>query len=304
MLRNRAILPLICCIAPVVIRAAPPDQPTPPNWKVDRLVAWCIVPFDARHRSPAERADMIQRLGMRRVAYDWRQQHIVEFEEEIQQYQRRDIEFFAFWSWHESMESLIRKYQIRPQVWQMVAQPKAATQDARVEEAAASLLPLVRKTAALGCPLGIYNHGGWSGEPANMVAVCARLRMKYQANHVGIVYNMHHGHDHMSNFAATLAAMQPYLLCLNLNGMADAESVANGQQKILPLGSGKHERTLIRTLLQSGYRGPIGILDHRPNLDAEDSLRENLNGIRQILTELGFQVSLQHRSSRPLVLAS
>ena len=31
--------------------------------------------------------------------------------------------------------------------------------------------------------------------------------------------------------------MQPYLLCLNLNGMND-----NAQPKILPVGSGQHDR--------------------------------------------------------------
>src|SRR5213075_39483 len=44
----------------------------------DNLVAWCIVPFDAKHRGPKDRADMLVRLGIKRVAYDWRDQHIPE----------------------------------------------------------------------------------------------------------------------------------------------------------------------------------------------------------------------------------
>ena len=39
----------------------------------------------------------------------------------------------------------------------------------------------------------------------------------------------------------------------------------------------------------SGYRGPIGILDHRPETDAEVSLRENLTGLQKLLVEMGDQ---------------
>ncbi len=34
------------------------------------LVAWCIVPFDSQKRGPEERAAMLERLGLRRLAYD------------------------------------------------------------------------------------------------------------------------------------------------------------------------------------------------------------------------------------------
>src|SRR4051812_50030863 len=38
----------------------------------DNLVAWCIVPFDAKKRGPEERAAMLERLGIKHFAYDWR----------------------------------------------------------------------------------------------------------------------------------------------------------------------------------------------------------------------------------------
>src|SRR5690242_2920825 len=46
----------------------------------DNLVAWCIVPFDSRQRSPEDRADLLKRLGFRRFAYDWRAEHLPTFE--------------------------------------------------------------------------------------------------------------------------------------------------------------------------------------------------------------------------------
>ncbi len=271
--------------------AADPPSPAPSVFSQGNLVAWCIVPFDAKNRTPAQRAAMLQELGLTKVAYDWRGRHIPTFEEEILQYQKHGLEFFAFWSWHDSMAELVRKHGIRPQVWKTCPSPAGEDQEQRIIAACRQMMPLVEKTRALGLRLGLYNHGGWGGEPANLVAVCQRLRKN--ADHVGIVYNLHHGHGHIHDFAESLKLMQPYLLCLNLNGMADPKNVQGSKNKILPIGSGKHEQTMMQTILKSGYRGPIGILDHRSHLDARQSLQENLQGLQKILQALDDQTALQ-----------
>lgn len=252
------------------------------NLHRDQLVAWCIVPFDAKQRGPAERAEMVRRIGMTRVAYDWRDIHVPTFEEEILQYKKHDIEFFAFWSWHDAFEPLIEKHGIHPQIWLMFSAPNEGTQEQKVKAAAESLLPMVEKTKRHKLKLGLYNHGGWSGEPKNMVEVCEYLRKHHQADHVGIVYNLHHGHDHIADFEQQLALLKPYLLCLNLNGMND-----NANPKILPIGSGMHDQQMLQTILKSGYDGPIGIIDHRETLDAEESLQQNLTGLHKVLEATG-----------------
>ncbi|MGD9854777.1 MAG: hypothetical protein AB7U20_07480 [Planctomycetaceae bacterium] len=271
-------------VCPSALVAAEP--PVGENFSRDKLVAWCIVPFDAKRRGPEERAQMIERLGMKRVAYDWRDEHVPTFEQEIQQYQQHGLEFFAFWSWHDDFAPLVKKYGIKPQIWMTCPSPAGGSQTERVTAAVQELLPLARKTAELDLPLGLYNHGGWGGEPRNLIAVCEVLRRELGAGRVGIVYNFHHGHDHMADFRESFALMKPHLLCLNLNGMADASRVSGGQDKILPIGTGQHERDLLRIVIDSRYDGPIGILDHRPELDAEQSLRENLTGLEQVLQEL------------------
>jgi hypothetical protein len=248
----------------------------------DNLVAWCIVPFDAEKRGPKARAEMLGRLGISKVAYDWRQEHVPTFEEEILEYQKHGLEFFAFWSWHEDMGRLIEKHGIKPQIWRTMPSPRTGTQEEKVEAAARQMLPLVTRVGELGCKFGLYNHGGWGGEPENLVAVCRWFRDRAGANHVGIVYNFHHGHGHIQDFAESLALMKPYLFCLNLNGMND-----NAQPKILPLGQGRRELAMMKQIIDSGYCGPIGILDHRGDTDAEQSLQENLAGLRQLLRQLG-----------------
>lgn len=266
--------------------ACPGAEPksTSANFQRNQLVAWCIVPFDARKRGPAERAQMVADLGLKRVAYDWRAEHIPQFEREIQEYHKRDIEFFAFWSWHDSLAPLIEKYDVHPQIWLTNPSPSAESQAEKIKLAATHFLPLVQKTRQLGCKLGLYNHGGWGGEPENLVAVCKYLREHHNADHVGIVYNFHHGHEHISDFPASFRAMQPYLLCLNLNGMDYPQ--ATPFRKILPLGEGTNEASMIQTVLDNGYQGPVGILDHRNELDAQESLSLNLKGLQAIFSQL------------------
>jgi len=253
----------------------------------DNLVAWCIVPFDAKHRSPAQRAEMLERLGIKRVAYDWRENHVPEFEEEILQYKKHGLEYTAFWAWHPAIAPLIEKHGIHPQIWITIPDKGGETQQQRVEASAKALLPLVEQVGKLGCKLALYNHGGWAGEPENLVAVTKWLRENAQADHVGIVYNFHHGHGHIADFAEVLAEMKPYLFCLNLNGMNEG-----ARPKIVPIGSGQHELAMMKAIRDSGYCGPIGILDHRADTDTEETLRGNLEGMKKVLKELGDEEAL------------
>lgn len=249
----------------------------------DKLVAWCIVPFDGKKRGPAKRAEMLEGLGLRRVAYDWRAEHVPFFEQEILEYAQRELEYFAFWGVHEVAFQLFEKHGLHPQIWSTLISPDAATQEERVRAAVDQILPLVERTRRMGCRLGLYNHGGWAGEPSNLVAVCAALRELQGAEHVGIVYNLHHAHGHIDDFDEALALMKPYLLCLNLNGMTTGGDQRG--RKILPLGAGEHDVSLLRSIYASGYEGPFGIIGHTQD-DVELRLRDNLDGLAWMLPQL------------------
>jgi len=251
----------------------------PANFAKDQLVAWCIVPFDAKKRGPVERAEMLERLGIQRLAYDWRGQHVPTFEQEILELKKKGIEFFAFWGQHDAMFKLFAKHKIAPQVWQTLGSPRTGTQEQKVEAAAKGLLPLVEKTRTMGCKLGLYNHGGWGGEPANLTAVCAWLRKNAKADHVGIVYNFHHAHDHIDDIGQVIRMMKPYLLCLNLNGMN-----RGAKPKIVPIGQGKCEAAMIQAVIDAGYDGPIGIIGHDAGVDVEVRLKQNIDGLAALLT--------------------
>jgi sugar phosphate isomerase/epimerase len=272
---------LIYMVFLVFVAGCADKKPSSDLFRQDNLVAWCIVPFDKNERSPEERAAMLQRLGIQKFAYDWREKHVPEFEAEILMCQKYGIEYFAFWGEHPEAFALFEKYNLHPQIWKTLPSPQGNSQEERVELAGKSMLPLVEKTRELGCKFGLYNHGGWGGEPENLVAVVDWLRANTDAEHVGLVYNLHHGHEHISHFKESLELMLPYLHCLNLNGMN-----SNGDPKILALGKGEHEEALLRIIKESGYDGPIGILGHQSDLDAEIALKENLEGLRAIQSRL------------------
>lgn len=260
-----------------------PDKPVSNIYAKENLVAWCIVPFDGKKRGPAERAAMCAKLGLKKIAYDWRQEHVPTFEKEILEYKKHGLEYFAFWGEHKAAFKLFKKYDLHPQIWITLRGSDKGTQEQRIQMAAKQLLPLVKRTAEMGSKLGLYNHGGWGGEPENLVAVCEYLKKHHAGHHVGIVYNQHHAHSRIDDFAKILTLMKPHLLCLNLNGMT-TEGDKHGK-KILPLGEGEHDVALLKMIRNSGYVGPIGIIGHTQD-DVEQRLQDNLDGLEWIRPQL------------------
>ena len=252
------------------------------------LVAWCIVPFDAKKRGPEERAAMLETLGIRRLAYDYRAEHVPTFDAEIAALKKRNIELTAWWfpttmnGEARKILTVLKKNKVHPQLWVMGAgEPPSNARDnaGQVEKEVLRLVPIVEAAQAIGCKVGLYNHGGWFGEPTNQIAIIKRLRMP----NVGIVYNLHHGHDQLDRFPELLELMKPHLLAINLNGM-----VENGDKtgkKIMPIGQGTRDLELLRVIQKSGWRGPIGILNHTDE-DAELRLRDNIDGLEWLAAQL------------------
>lgn len=282
-LTSRFFFLLLFAAAPVSAE----DTAIPENFRRENLVAWCIVPFDAKRRDAGARAEMLKNLGIRRVAYDWREVHIPEFESEITTCKEHGIDFFAFWKGHESAYPIFAQHGIKPQIWHPLQTGKGLSNKEKIASAAEAIVPLATRTKEAGLALGLYNHGGWGGLPDNLVAVCKALHEK-GFDKVGIVYNLHHAHPRIATFEDDLHRMKPFLLCLNLNGMADpaVEDVSKSEVKVKPIGKGVHERDMIAATIASGYDGAIGIIGHVAARDVEEVLRENLEGLERILAGL------------------
>jgi sugar phosphate isomerase/epimerase len=272
-----AIAVLIAAVAGAAAAAGRADD----LFARENLVAWCIVPFDARKRTPEQRAEMLQRIGIRRYAYDWRDEHLPTFDAELTELKKRNIELTAVWfpsTLNDRARVLLdglRKHKLKPQLWVTL---NVNDLQAGVD----AITPIAREAATLGCTVALYNHGGWFGEPENQLATIDRLRADGITN-VGIVYNLHHGHAHVDRFAELLAKMKPHLLALNLNGMAKNGDAVG--KKILPIGQGEHDLPLLKAVRDSAYDGPIGILNHT-NEDAEARLVDNIEGLEWLVPQL------------------
>jgi hypothetical protein len=269
-------------------QAAAKSEQQPDLFAAENLVAWCIVPFDAKRRGPEERAAMLDRLGIRQLAYDWRAEHIPTFDAELDALKKHNIRLTAFWFPHGLNENarkildLLQRHQVRTQLW--VAGGGAATksveeQQARIKAEADCIRPIAVEAAKIGCTVELYNHGGWFGEPDNQIAIIEQLKL----DNVGIVYNLHHGHTHLDQLPTLLKRMLPYLHAVNLNGMV--KDGGRRGMKILPLGQGDLDLDLLKTIRQSGFRGPIGILNHT-SADAELRLQDNLDGLRWLVAQM------------------
>ncbi len=253
------------------------------------LMAWCVVPFDGKNRGPEERVAMLKKLGFVHYAYDWRDAHLPTFERELAALKKEAITLDAVWfpaSLDKNAKFFLEKlgqHKIQTQLWvtmnggSVTATPEE--QAKRVKQHADAIRPLAEAAGKIGCSVGLYNHGGWFGEPENQIAILDALKLK----NVGLVYNLHHGHDHLDRFESLLKTMKPHLYALNVNGMVkDGDKVG---KKILPLGQGSEDLRLLKIIKASGYGGPIGIIGHTMD-DVEERLSDNLDGLDWLAPQL------------------
>ena len=260
-------LVILSILNPVLAQVSLADESTTATRQLfarENLIAWCIVPFDAKHRGPRERAELLKEFGFTKYAYDWRAEHLPSFEEELGILKQHKIELTAVWFPPElnaearQILEILKRNNVRTQLRvaidepvfarldRLPAQEKDASNATKVAAAVKSLQPIVDAAAEQGCTVGLYNHGGWFGEPENQLAIIEVLN----SPNVGIVYNFHHGHDQVGRFKEVLAPLMPHLLAINLNG-TDRNGERLGR-KILPLGQGELDLELLRLIADSG----------------------------------------------------
>jgi sugar phosphate isomerase/epimerase len=256
----------------------------------ENLLAWCIVPFDAESRTPQERAEMLVDLGITHFAYDYRDEHIPSFREEIETLMDHHISLDAVWlwvdpQWEEPLNSagreifdILRVTGTKTEIW--LGLPDNAFEGLPDEESFSIAVKVVRQilqeALEIGCSIALYNHGGWFGEPDNLVRIIDIIG----SDKVRIVYNFHHAHHQLDQFGENLELMLPYLSTININGMR-----VEGP-KIITLGEGDRELEMLRLIRASGYSGPIGIIGHTDGEDIRVVLERNLMGLEELKKQL------------------
>ena len=262
---------------------------------MENLVAWCIVPFDSRERSHEERAQMLNDLGIRQLAYDWRPEHLLTFPEEITVLMDHGIKLRSVWFWIDGTENIIdeqnerilkilEEQQVQTELWVSFNDQffDGLGDEDKLSKAVFAVRNISGQAREIGCNIALYNHGGWFGDPVNQVKIIQAL----PDEQIGIVYNFHHGHTQIDEFGKLMNIMKPYLTAVNINGMS-----VNGP-KILPVGQGDSEFEMLSILKRSGFDGNIGIIGHVEDVDVKTVLERNLSGLRSILERMGDEVAL------------
>jgi hypothetical protein len=307
-------------------------------WAHDNLLAWCVVPFDAKKRGPEERAEMLARLGFKHFAYDWREEHVPTFDDEIDALKRHNVDLLGWWFAHDADDpratetlELFERHDVQPQLWVMqsgrdfpptleaweewlpdgvwptdpIQKEKAFSkaferfcaadvpktpedQERRVEREADRIEALIQLAAPYGCKVELYNHNGWFGIIENEVAIIERLHERGVTD-VGLVYNFSHLrdelHDDTADFPALWALMKPFVDVVNIAGTHFEDGTT-----LLP-GEGDSELEMMRTIQESGWTGPIGLIGESGG-DVEITLRDCIAALDRLAAELGAAPAL------------
>ena len=258
----------------------------------ENLAAWCIVPCDTQKRTPEQRAEMLVRLGLTKEVYDWRENHIPEFDDELDQLTKRQIALTGFWlvcgldPANERDAKLVVEFLQRRnvrgcQIWVLVGGFEGiADEGERVEKIAAGITWLADEMKKIDGSVLLYNHGGWFGEPENMIKIIEATNRR----NVWISYNFHHAHHRIADFKPMLQKMVPYLKNISLNGM-EIDGDKNPGRLILTIGTGECDREMLRDICDSGYTGQISIICDIW-ADVEEVIRANMEGLETVRQEI------------------
>jgi hypothetical protein len=232
--------------------------------------------------------EMLIDLGFDKYAYDWREKHLDEMEEELKLAKDNNIQVFSVWMWinegsdtigqlshlNERIFDILKNSGQRTTIWLSISKNyfEGLNHEQSLKKAADMVSFISNKSNSIGADVALYNHNGWFGEPSNQVEIIKSLP---QYN-LTIVYNFHHGHQHIDTFTDIVKTMKPYLSVVNLNGMRE------GGPKILDIGAGDHEKDMVDILINAGFKGPWGILGHIEDEDIKKVLIRNLEGLQSL----------------------
>jgi sugar phosphate isomerase/epimerase len=263
----------------------------------NNLIAWCIVPFDSKNRTPEERARMLNTLGINKLAYDWREKHVPTFDDELSALKKHNITLQAFWYYSgpepekdknfATIIDLLRRHNVKTQIWTMITGIEdfdSMTQEQKTEAVLKPVKYIAEKAAEVGSSVGLYNHGGWFGEPENQISIIEHLKLP----NVGMVYNFSHSEEQIHRFPEFYPKMLPYLYAINLTGLQGGIPA-----KVVPIGEGNIEYRMMKIIEGSSYSGPIGIINEDFAPDAEVGLKMNMEGLKKYLRETNDKAALK-----------
>jgi hypothetical protein len=276
--------------------AAVTEARTNSLWDHGNVVACVVNHFDSKARGPEEMAEMFNRLGITKLAYNWRENDVANFDNLIDTMQKHHVEIVA-WVLYGSGNAhtqlildTFKRHKIHPQLWieetgqgRELAdiQTTPEQQKQKVNEQADKIEALSKLSKPYGAKIVLYNHNGWLGMEENQIAVIGELAKRGVKN-VGMVYNFTHArdkvHDDSKVFSTLWPKMKPHVVEVNLTGMSMDGHVLYPSQ-------GDGELEMMSIIQHSGWKGPVGITAEKGG-DAEVTLKNYFIGLDWLAAEL------------------
>lgn len=263
----------------------------------ENLLAWCIVPYDSEKRNSEARAQMLKDLNIGMLAYDWRDEHIPTFDQEWKALNAHGIKLQGFWmntdqnpsknSHVQEIFDFLERNNVKTQIWLNINGGKGfdeLTQEEKIASMGETVSYVAKRAAAIDCQVGLYNHRGWYGEPENQLAIIEKLDLP----NLGMIYNFHHAQTQHERFSEFFPIIVPYLFSVNLAGLKRSDT-----ENFYGIGEGDTEEEMIQVIIQSEYKGPIGILNHDTERDAKLGLETEISGLKKVLQQIGENEGLK-----------
>jgi len=258
-------------------------------YETDNLFAWCIASHDPPTRTAEDRAQMLHNLGIRGYAWGNRMaaaDQLPKFHAEMDAMTQRGIKLVGRYinATYDAKEmkailDSFKAYDAHPELWLSPGHPSEDKPDAqRAADEATRLRPTAEAAAEVGLKVGLYNHAGWFGDPINLISIIQQLQ-EQGVNNVGLAFCLHWCHEWVDRFEMLLPKITPHLLSMSISGVFRDGNTTDRQ--FPPVGAGEEDIRLLSTLVQSQWRGPVGLINHT-SLEAEPRLRDHLDGLKWV----------------------
>jgi len=246
--------------------------------------ALCMDMHDAKKRSLADQAALLEELGYAGAGHVW----LKGVDERIKTLQERALKLFqvyvrvnvapnarqAYDPKLKAVMPLLGKHGTQVALLVIGGKPSDESQDGRAVELIREIADLAAQSKAQVVLYPHQNH--W----LERVEDAIRLAKKAERPNVGIMWNLCHWLkvDADEDAAAMCREAMPYLKAVSINGADRGADIRSGKGNwIQPLGQGSFDmESFLKALFDSGYKGPIGLQCYGIKGDARVHLAESI----------------------------
>jgi sugar phosphate isomerase/epimerase len=280
---RRLALVAAALIAPAMPSGAQPAAPP--------LFAFCMDTHDAKKRTLAEQAELLQSLGYAGAGHLW----LDKVDERLktldaaglrlfQVYLRVDVSGKPGTGYDPRLKDVLPLLRGRDVTLALLLQGRKP----RDPGGAARAVELVREIADLAKPAGVrialYPHtGDWMEQVQDALGVAEQCGRP----DVGVMFNLCHWMKTTPDegeLKGLLAKAMPRLAAVSLSGSDAVAEVKSGKGNwIRPLDEGTYDvGGFLKLLKESGYRGPVGLQCYGIGGDARDHLARSMAAWRKL----------------------